>query len=763
MVKINPGGVMSVTTHSKFTFKQAISEEIFSRKYMLHGEKTPEEVFRGVADEVATCETEGLRKEVSDRFYEEIVSGRFIPAGRILANARPTSPMKNYNNCFTIDVEDSLEAIYESLREDAVISKMGGGVGFDISKLRPKGDTLSRGGESSGVVSFLRIFDQSAKTIMTGGQRRSAHIALLDITHPDIEEFITVKQGDKNKELTQFNISVKITDEFVSAVEEDRDFDLSFGGKVYRTVRARDLYDKLAKNAFIHNEPGIFNADKVQRYNNGYWAFKMDRVNPCGELVMPPYSLCCLAAMNLSTFVKDPFTKKASFDFSEFSDSVATGIRFLDDVLEVTDYPLDKIETFSTQWRRIGLGFTALGTAMSMMGITYGSDESITFSADMSRTLRDASYRASAALAAEKGAFPAFDKDKILDAAFVRKLPDDIRQDIADHGLRNIQMNTVAPTGTISLSVGQNCSSGIEPAFALQYDRSIRTGRGDDVKTETIYDAAWLAWKESTGEEQAPDWMVTTADIDPYRSIDLQAAVQENIDHSISKTLNLPPGTTFDQYKDLFLYAYRKGLKGFTTFNPEGSMKGILEYSDKSEGETISRDTAPSRPAELPCDIHRVKVKGKQYIVITGHYNGSLYEVFWIDVPDDQEVYINGYTKGIVRKVESSRYDLVMGDQNPKLVLEDFTSVYDTPNASLARFVSMALRHGTPLQFIIKQLQKDTHFTDFERVAGRVLKSYIHDGAEVIAGEKRCPECETGLVFREGCATCPACGWSKCK
>ena len=227
---------MSVTTHSKFTFKQAISEEIFARKYMLHGEKSPEEVFRGVADEVATCEAEGLRKEVSDRFYEEIISGRFIPAGRILANARPTSPMKNYNNCFTIDVEDSLEAIYESLREDAVISKMGGGVGFDISKLRPKGDTLSRGGESSGVVSFLRIFDQSAKTIMTGGQRRSAHIALLDITHPDIEEFITVKQGDKNKELTQFNISVKITDEFVSAVEEDRDFDLSFGGKVYRTV-----------------------------------------------------------------------------------------------------------------------------------------------------------------------------------------------------------------------------------------------------------------------------------------------------------------------------------------------------------------------------------------------------------------------------------------------------------------------------------------------------------------------------------------------
>lgn len=761
---IIPGGDMSVTVKSKFKFKQPISEEIFSRKYMLHGDDTPESVFRGVAEEIASAEIEGMRAEVADRFYEEIASGRFIPAGRILANARPESPMKNYNNCFTIDVEDSLEAIYESLAEDAVISKMGGGVGFDISKLRPKGDTLSRGGESSGVVSFLRIFDQSAKTIMTGGQRRSAHIALLDINHPDIEEFITIKQGDGNKELTQFNISVKITDEFVSAVETDGDFDLSYGGKVYRTIKARDLYDKLANNAYIHNEPGIFNADTVQRYNNGYWAFKMDRVNPCGELVMPSYSLCCLAAMNLSAFVSSPFTPEARFDFDQFTESVGMGIRFLDDVLEVTDYPLEKIESFSKQWRRVGLGFTALGTALSKLGITYGSEESVQFASDMSRTLRDASYRSSVALAEEKGAFPAFDAEKILDAEFIKKLPDDLRADIAEKGLRNIQMNTVAPTGTISLSVGQNCSSGIEPAFALQYDRNIRTGRGDEVKTETVYDSAWLEWKEATGIEEAPEWMVTTADIDPYASIDLQAAVQENIDHSISKTLNLPPGTSFDQYKDLFLYAYRKGLKGFTTFNPEGSMKGILEYSDKKAAEPrIERATAPERPFELPCDIHRVKVKGKQYVVITGHLNGSLYEVFWIDVPEDQESQFAGFDTGYVRKVQKGRYDLVMGESNPRMVLEDFASHYNSPNASLARFVSMALRHGTPLQFIVKQLQKDTNFSDFERVVGRVMKTYIQDGEQVIAGEQKCPDCETGLVFRDGCATCPACGWSKCK
>jgi len=755
---------MSVVLKKHFTFKQPLCKEVFRHKYMLHGEESAEDVFRGVAREIASAEVESLRVEVEECFYQEIYSGRLIPAGRILANARPNSPMKNYNNCFTIDVEDSLETIYDSLKEDAVISKMGGGVGFDISGLRPKGDPLSGGGESSGLVSFLRIFDQSAKTIMTGGQRRSAHIALLDISHPDIEEFIEVKKGDSNKELTQFNISVKITDEFMNALERDEEFNLHFDGRVYRTVRARELYDKLARHAFIHNEPGIFNADTVERFNNGYWAFAMDSVNPCGELVMPAYSLCCLAAIKLSEFVIEPFTSDARFDYETFAKSVKVGVRFLDNVLDVTAYPLNKIEVFSKRWRRIGLGFTALGTALAMLGITYGSEESIEFASRMSAALRDASYRTSADLAAEKGAFPTFDASSILAANFVRGLPKDIRALIGKQGLRNIQMNTVAPTGTTSLSVGQNCSSGIEPAFALQYERNIRVGRTDEIKTETVYDAAWLAWKEKKGEGQAaPPWMVTAADIDPYRSIDLQAAVQQNIDHSISKTLNLPPGTTFGQYKDLFFYAYKKGLKGFTTFNPEGSMKGVLEHSKKDADESISRNPAPSRPYELPCEIHHVKVKGRKYIVITGNLNGSPYEIFWIDVPDDGEISISGHTRGVVRKVKKGQYDLVIGDKNPRLVFEDFTKVYDTPNASLARFISMALRHGTPLQFIIKQLHKDTHFTDFERVVGRVLKKYIRDGEEIITKDWRCPECESKLVFREGCATCLACGWSRCR
>ncbi|MDA3811898.1 MAG: adenosylcobalamin-dependent ribonucleoside-diphosphate reductase [Spirochaetaceae bacterium] len=747
---------------SDYNWMQKLSREIFEKKYMLNGETGPEEVFRKISEEIASVEDKDKRAGVEADFLEALSSGQLIPAGRILANARPDSDMKNYNNCFTIDIEDSMEGIYESLKEDALISKMGGGVGFDISKLRPKGEALSGGGASSGVLSFLKIFDQSAKTIMTGGHRRSAHIALLDISHPDIEDFITIKQGENNGELTQFNISVKITDKFIKAVENDEDWDLSFNGKVYRTVKAEYLYHLLVKNAYTHNEPGIFNADTVSKYNNGYWAFKMDRVNPCGELVMPPYSLCCLSAINLSKFITNPFTDEAVFDFDQYKSVIKTAIRFLDNVLDATVYPLDKIETFSRQWRRIGLGFTGLGDAMAMLKMVYGEQKSIDFASEISCVLRDASYSASADLAIEKGPFPACDNEKLANAEFVKTLAVELQEKIRKHGMRNIQLNTVAPTGTTSLSVGQNCSSGIEPIFALQYDRKVRTGEDDNTTTEPVYDYAWLLYKEIFGEtEEVPEYFITTAKIDAYKAIDVQAAVQKYIDHSISKTLNLSPGTSFEEYSKLFMYAYKKKLKGFTTFNPDGSMKGILEYSEKVEKETLIRHLAPSRPKDLPCDIHQIRVKGKKYIVIAGMYSGSLYEIFVIDDPEDV-LDLSKFPHGFVKKTSKGKYDLVMENGPIETTLKNFTKTFDSPNASLARFISMALRHGTPLQFVIDQLNKDTNFADCERSISRVLKRYLIDGEEVISGEKLCSECDGKLIFRDGCVVCQECGWSKC-
>ena len=763
---------------TQWIWQQQICKEIFEQKYCLNGEKSAEEVFRGVAAEIASVEKDtALRSRWEDIFYGELVSGRLQPAGRILANARPSSPMKNYNNCFTIDIEDSLEGIYDSLKEDATISKMGGGVGFDISKLRPRGAKLSNGGESSGVISFLRIFDQSAKTIMTGGQRRSAHIALLDISHPEIEDFITAKKGEENKELTQFNISVKITDAFIKAVKDDADWNLTFKGKTYRTVKARHLYDLLAKNAYMHNEPGIFNADTIERFNNGYWAFKMDRVNPCGELVMPAYSLCCLSSINLAMFVTDPFTSAAKFDFGSFAKTVSIGVRFLDNVLDATAYPLEKIKTFSRQWRRIGLGFTGLGDTFAMLGLKYGDDDSLEMAERIARALRDNTYEASSDLAVEKGAFPAFDADKYLEANFVKTLPAALREKIRIQGMRNVQLNTVAPTGTTSLSMGQNCSSGIEPIFARSFRRTIRTGVGDETRTEEVSDYAWKMWNEledakegaaakagATGSNAdgraIPPFFVTTVDIDPYKSIDMQAVFQKYVDHSISKTLNLPPATSFDEYKTLFMYGYEKGLKGFTTFNPDGSMKGILEYSEKKE-QGIKRRVAPVRPKDLPCDIHRIKAGQKSFLVITGILDGSLYEIFVID-DSESKIDLSTKKKTIVRKVEKGRYDIVFVNGQEETKLENFTRAFDSPDAALARFVSMALRHGTPLQFIVSQLQKDTNFADVERSVARVLKSYIRDGEEVITSDGKCPECGADLSFRDGCIACFNCGYSKC-
>ena len=744
---------------SEWKWKQKISKEIFEAKYCLHGEQNPEEVFKLISEEVSSVEKD--EEKWASEFYKHLVSGKLIPAGRILANARPESKMKNYNNCFTIDIEDSMEGIYESLKEDAAISKMGGGVGFDISKLRPKGAPLSSGSESSGVISFLRIFDQSAKTIMTGGQRRSAHIALLDISHPEIEDFITVKKGDSNKELTQFNISVKVSDAFIQAVKKDEDWDLVFEGKIYKTVKARYLYDMLAKNAYTHNEPGIFYSDTVEKYNNGYWAFKMDRVNPCGELVMPPYSLCCLSAINLTRFIEDPFTDNASFNFREFAETVKTGVRFLDNILDVTAYPLKKIEDFSKKWRRIGLGITGLGDMFTMLGLEYGSPDSIDLAEEIAITLRNETYLASAEIAGEKGAFPSFDADKYLNAEFVKNLPENIRDAIIKNGIRNVQMNTIAPTGTTSLSVGRNCSSGIEPIFALTYNRTIRTGVGEETVTEEVSDYAYDLYREITGKNDIPEYFVTTLDINPYKSIDVQAIFQKYIDHSISKTLNLPSGTSFDEYKNLFMYAYDKGLKGFTTFNPEGSMKGILEYQNKDAEEPIHAHHAPKRPKELACDIHRVRAGRESIIVIAGKLKNSLYEIFVIDDPESK-INIETDKKTVVRKTEGGRYDLVYLNGKEEIRLKNFTNEFDSPNSSLARFISMALRHGTPLQFVISQLQKDTNFTDFERSVARVLKKYIKDGEEVITSDGTCPECSEQLSYTDGCITCFSCGYSRC-
>jgi len=475
---------------------------------------------------------------------------------------------------------------------------------------------------------------------------------------------------------------------------------------------------------------------------------------------MPSYSLCCLSSINLTKFVKSPFTDNAEFDLDSFQESVKTGIRFLDNVLDKTDYPLQKIEDFSKQWRRIGLGFTGLGDAFIRMGMKYGSKESKDLSHKIGQTLRDYSYLASTELAQEKGKFPAYD-EKVLDATFVKTLSPEVQSKIKKYGLRNIGLNTIAPTGTTSFSLGNNCSSGVEPAFALEYTRKIRKSHdSDDTRSEIVYDEAWLDYQcldENFGREvTAPDYFVTTSDIDVHDAIDIQAIFQEYIDHSISKTLNLPVQTSYEAYQSLFMEAYDKGLKGFTTFNPDGSMKGVLEITPSSGEQDIDICHAPKRPKELQCDIHSISVKGEKFIALVGLYNNRPYEIF---VTDEPPAIPKKAKVGIIKKVSKNQYDLIIDSQT---IVEDLSKNFShKEHRTLNRFISMPLRHRVPLQYIVEQTSKSEDFSAYEKVLGRILKKYIIEGEKVLSKET-CPECGSSLEYREGCKSCTSCFWSKC-
>jgi ribonucleoside-diphosphate reductase alpha chain len=742
---------------------QNICKEIFQKKYMQHGESNENEVFDLIAKEVSS--TEKNRSLWKNKFYDIMSKRLFIPAGRILANARPNSKLKNYNNCFTIDIEDSMESITQSVKDYMTILKQGGGVGFNISKLRPRRIPLSTGGVSSGPLSFLEIFDQASQTIEVGGQRRGASICILNVDHPDIEEFITFKRGDANKRLTQFNISVGITDQFIEAVNNDQTWDLKFEGRVHKTVKARDLYNMIVKNAYLYNEPGIFNLSIVNRYNNGYYLYDIQTVNPCGEIAMPEYGVCCLGALNLPRFVKDPFSDSPSIDYKLLEEVIADSVRFLDDVLDVTDYPLPQIKERSQNERRIGLGITGLGDMFAMLKVEYGSAVSKEITEELFRSIRNAAYTASFKLAEEKSPFPKFDSDKILKSNFTKNLPKSIRSGIKDKGLRNIAILTIAPTGTTSFSVGQNCSSGIEPIFALEYDRNIKTDN-NEIKKERVYDYAWLqylSFLENNGFafSDTPSYFKTAFDVNSKDAIDIQSIAQKYIDNSISKTLNIPETYSKKDYENLFLYAYEKELKGFTSFRL-GSMQGVLDLSNSSHvrPKFIERADAPKRPETLPCDIHEITVNKERHIVLVGKLQGTLYEIFVTNDPENKIERI-GKKEGIIKKVKKGQYQLIIENGEEKIIFDNIAEKFDNIYASLSRFISMSLRHGVNLQFIVTQLQKDKNFLGFEKAVARVLKKYIKDGEKVLSSQK-CESCGAELVFREGCVACIECGWSKC-
>lgn len=611
---------------------QPISRDVLQEKYLKAGERGVDDLYRRVARALASVEAEGVRARYEAEFLENLYAGA-IGAGRIMS-AAGTDIQATLINCFVQPVGDCIQGvdadgypgIYEALREAAETMRRGGGVGYDFSRIRPRGaEVKATSSMASGPCSYINVFDQSCSTVESAGARRGAQMGVLRIDHPDVLDFITAKRTPGR--WNNFNVSVGVPDAFMKALDADEEWELVHRARpgaalialgafqrddglwVYRTLRARELWDTVMRSAYDFAEPGILFLDHINEDNNLRYCESISATNPCGEQPLPPYGCCDLGPIILTRFVQHPFGFGGvpAFDFDAFAKSVATQVRALDNVLDVTYWPLPQQREESAAKRRIGVGFTGMGNALAMLCLRYDADDGRAMAARIAACMRDAAYAASVALAQEKGAFPKFDADGYLaPGTFASRLPQALQQAIRTHGIRNSHLLSIAPTGTVSLAFADNASNGIEPAFSWMYRRKKRESDGS-TSEYAVEDHAWRLYREHGGDvNQLPDYFISALDMSAASHIGMMEAVQPFVDTSISKTVNVPADYPYESFKDLYQQAWRARLKGLATYRPNSILGAVLET-----GSASAEVEAPAGPAVVPVDPMRAVIESR--------------------------------------------------------------------------------------------------------------------------------------------------------
>ena len=668
-------------------------------------------------------------------------------------------------------VPDSMGGIFDMLKEAALTMQQGGGIGYDFSTIRPRGaDVHGVAADASGPLSFMDVWDAMCRTIMSAGSRRGAMMATMRCDHPDIEQFITAKSDPAR--LRMFNMSVLVTDPFMEAVKADGPWELVFGDKVYHTVQARDLWNKIMQATYDYAEPGVIFIDRINQANNLSYVETIAATNPCGEQPLPPYGACLLGSINLARLVAEPFEDAAHLDEAALQELVATAVRMMDNVVDASKFPLPEQAAEAQAKRRIGLGVTGLADALLMLGLRYGSDEAARQTERWLHAIARAAYLASVDLAKEKGAFPLFDADKYLASGTMQQMDEDVRDAIREHGIRNALLTSIAPTGTISLYAG-NVSSGIEPVFAYAYTRKVLQKDGSRTEEEVV-DYAVQMWRDKYGDKELPDYFVNAQTLSPTDHVKMQAAAQKWIDSSISKTINCPEDISFDAFKDVYMQAWDQGCKGCTTYRPNDVTGSVLTVSE-------SEDTAPGENAAAPHEVD-----GGEVVYMSEPLDrpqaleGSTYKLKWPDSEHAIYLTINDIVIGGRRRP----FEVFINSKN----MEHYAWTL-----ALTRMISAVFRRGGDVSFVVEELKAvfdprggawvqgkyipsilaaiggviEQHLINIGFLEGEGMGLKSDPQAQVVNMDaprgKACPSCgQFDMVMIEGCMTCRSCGHSKC-